>query len=62
MEDYQKFIESKRIKHNFFGHEAADENLNSNLSPFQLHSVKIALKRGRFALFEDTGLGKKSNS
>lgn len=56
--EYQEFIESKRIKPKFFGHDAKDENLNANLSPFQRHAVKIAIKRGRFALFEDTGLGK----
>jgi len=56
--EYQKFIESKRIKPKLYGHDANEENLNSALAPFQRYAVKIALKRGRFALFEDTGLGK----
>ena len=34
------------------------KQLNNNLFDFQKHIVKIALKKGRFAIFADCGLGK----
>ena len=56
MNDYEDFIEHKRIKTKFFGHE--DHNLNPHLRDFQRHQVEWACKLGRAALFDDTGLGK----
>jgi hypothetical protein len=55
---YQKFIESKKIKPVISGFDVNPESLNHNLMPFQRAIVTWALKRGRAALFEDTGLGK----
>ena len=54
--DYEAFIEKKRV-------EALDsgfvqEDINAALFPFQRDIVKWALKRGRAAIFADTGLGK----
>lgn len=55
---YQDFIESKKIKPVICGFDIDEKDLNPNLADFQRVIVKWALKRGRAALFEDTGLGK----
>jgi hypothetical protein len=55
---YQEFIESKRITPVLAGHDVEESQLNTNLFDFQKVSVKWALKRGRAAIFADTGLGK----
>lgn len=56
--EYQEFIESKKIKPVVSGFDVDASALNVNLKPFQRACVKWALKRGRAALFHDTGLGK----
>lgn len=56
--EYLDFIESKKIKPIICGFDVDADSLNPNLSDFQRAIVKWALKRGRAALFEDTGLGK----
>ncbi len=56
--DYQEFIESKKISPIISGFDVDAEKLNSNLFDFQRAIVKWALKRGRAAIFADTGLGK----
>ena len=56
--DYEKFIESKKIKPVISGFDVEAETLNTHLFDFQRACVKWALKRGRAALFHDTGLGK----
>ena len=56
--DYQEFIEAKKIKPLICGFDIDPDALNESLKPFQRAVVKWALKRGRAALFEDTGLGK----
>jgi len=53
---YNEFIDQKKTTIQNSGFDVAE--LNSNLFPFQAHCVKTALKKGRFALFEDCGLGK----
>lgn len=58
VQDYQEFIESKKIKPVVCGFDVDESQLNPNLADFQRAIVKWALKRGRAALFEDTGLGK----
>lgn len=58
MQDYQKFIESKKIKPVISGFDVDADSLNPNLFDFQRAIVKWALKRGRAAIFCDTGLGK----
>jgi hypothetical protein len=55
---YQEFIDSKRITPVLAGHDVEESQLNPNLFDFQKVIVKWALKRGRAAIFADTGLGK----
>lgn len=57
MQDYQKFIESKKVVDPNTGIENPPD-LNQMLFPFQLDIVKWALKRGRAAIFADCGMGK----
>lgn len=56
MNDYFKFLESK--KKTFLESGFETDELNHNLFDFQKYAVSIALKKGRFALFFDCGLGK----
>lgn len=58
MNDYEKFIESKKIKVESFGFDLPLSELNEYMFDFQQVMVQWALKRGRAALFADTGLGK----
>jgi hypothetical protein len=53
---YEDFLQSKVIKTTESGFDV--EFLNTNLFDFQRHIVNIALKKGRYAIFADTGLGK----
>lgn len=53
---YADFIASKRVVASEAGFEPAP--LLAPLFPFQAHNVRWALRRGRAALFLDTGLGK----
>lgn len=54
--NYTEFLKRKERAHKSAGIEC--DNLNNLLKPFQSFSVKLALNKGRFALFEDCGLGK----
>lgn len=54
--DYNEFLETKISKIKDSGFDCGE--LNSNLFDFQKHIVKIALKKGRYAIFADCGLGK----
>ena len=56
--DYQEFLKRKERRHIDSGFDIDESELNSNLFPFQKHLVQLALKKGRYALFEDCGLGK----
>lgn len=58
MTDYEKFLESKKKTFIESGFEINENELNSNLFDFQKFAVKTALKKGKFALFFDCGLGK----
>lgn len=58
MSDYIYFLQKKKIKPIISGFDIDPDDLNSNLFDFQRACVKWALKRGRAALFHDTGLGK----
>jgi hypothetical protein len=58
MDDYQTFLDAKKITPIISGFDINLEHLNSNLFDFQKVIVKWALKRGRAAIFADTGLGK----
>src|SRR6187455_1008910 len=54
--DYTQFLESKQKRIENSGFDVS--NLNPSLFDFQHHITKLALKKGRYALFEDCGLGK----
>jgi hypothetical protein len=58
MKDYIKFLESKQKRVNDAGFDIHLDDLNARLFPFQKHCVATALRKGRFAFFEDCGLGK----
>ena len=56
--NYQEFLETKKKSFIGSGFEINENELNSNLFDFQKYTVKIALQKGKFALFFDCGLGK----
>lgn len=56
--DYSEFLKQKKKSHVDSGFEVSESDLNANLFDFQKHIVRIALKKGRFAIFADCGLGK----
>jgi len=58
MKEYNDFLETKRKTFIESGFEIDESKLNKHLFDFQRYAVKIALAKGRFALFEDCGLGK----
>jgi hypothetical protein len=53
---YQEFLQQKSVSDVFSGFDADD--LNPHLFDFQRAIVKWALRKGRCAVFADTGLGK----
>jgi hypothetical protein len=55
---YRRFLEMKKTTIPESGFVVEDSEMNPNLFPFQKHCVKRALKCGKYALFENTGLGK----
>lgn len=57
-DDYTKFLETKKQHIQQSGFDVDDSQLNEKLFPFQKYCVKRALRAGRFAMFEDCGLGK----
>ena len=56
--NYNEFLETKQKTFIHSGFEVNESDLNQMLFDFQKFAVKTALKAGRFALFEDCGLGK----
>lgn len=58
IEEYRKFLETKKTTIPESGFDVGDSNMNPHLFPFQMHCVRRALKCGKYALFENTGLGK----
>ena len=57
-QSYDDFIKSKYIKHQDSGFDIELDQLNPALFDFQKHIVQKALKKGRYAIFADCGLGK----
>jgi len=55
---YQEFLESKRITANSTGFEIDRNQINPKLFDFQKDLVQWAIRKGRAAIFADTGLGK----
>ena len=58
--DYLKFLESKQKNHIQSGFKINENELNNNLFDFQKFIVKRALKAGKYAIFADCGLDRKS--
>lgn len=54
--DYDTFVKNKRRSEVATGHQPGD--LNEHLKPFQHAVTSWAVRRGRAAVFADTGLGK----
>jgi hypothetical protein len=55
---YEEFLSSKLAKPELKGFDYLPNQLNENLFDFQKHIVSIALKKGKYAIFADCGLGK----
>ena len=55
---YQEFLNQKKQTRIESGFEISEDDLNPALFPFQKYCVRRALAAGKFALFEDCGLGK----
>lgn len=58
MSDYADFLEGKAFRAPSCGHEVADADIHPRLFTFQRDLVRWAVRKGRAALFADTGLGK----
>jgi DNA modification methylase len=56
--NYKEFLETKKKTFIESGFDINELDLNENLFDFQKYAVRIALKKGKFALFFDCGLGK----
>lgn len=56
--EYNEFLKSKVKAHIASGFDVSEDELNLHLFPFQKYIVKTALKKGRYAIFADCGLGK----
>ena len=58
IKQYYNFLEHKKQEIKDSGFCVEEEGLNPILFPFQKYCVSKAIKKGRYALFEDCGLGK----
>lgn len=58
MNEYYKFLESKKQIVDSFGFDVTESQINPTLFPFQRDIVKWAIWKGRAAIFADCGLGK----
>lgn len=56
--NYKDFLESKHKTVGYYGKEINRSNINNMLFDFQKDIVTWAIKKGRCAVFADTGLGK----
>jgi DNA modification methylase len=56
--DYTTFLDSKRQTAPTLGFDVADADMPDTLFDFQRQIVRWALRKGRCAIFADTGLGK----
>lgn len=56
--NYEEFLKTKEYVYENTGFDISIDELNSNLFEFQKQIVRWSLKKGRCALFLDTGLGK----
>lgn len=58
VDDYQKFLETKKVVYKPSGFEVEDGAINHVLWDWQRDVVKWALQKGKAAIFADCGLGK----
>ncbi len=58
MTDYQSFLQHKKVIAQTSGIDVSLDQIHPLLFPFQRTLVQWALRKGRAALFADTGLGK----
>lgn len=58
MQEYIEFLNSKVKRINDSGFDVNPSALNNNLFDFQRHIVTTAIKKGKYAIFADCGLGK----
>lgn len=58
MDNYREFLQQKQGSNPVVGFEVKDSDMNTHLFDFQKFCVSKSLQHGRFALFEDCGLGK----
>lgn len=58
IQQYHQFLNQKKLAIKESGFSVEEKDLNPILFPFQKYCVLNALKKGRYALFEDCGLGK----
>lgn len=56
--NYEQFLETKKKNIEDSGFEVPDLHIHPYLFGFQKHIVKIALRKGKYAIFADCGLGK----
>ena len=56
--EYGEFLDTKRIQFRSSGRAVTDDQINSFLFPFQRDLTRWAVRKGRAAVFADTGLGK----
>lgn len=58
MKSYLEFLESKKQNISDVGFEIDPSELNVNMFPFQKDIISKGLRKGRYAVFADCGLGK----
>jgi len=58
VDEYKEFLNSKKRKAQDSGFEISKQEINSKLFEFQKDIVKLAIKKGKFAIFAECGLGK----
>ncbi len=56
--EYKEFLKEKQKTFISSGFNIDESELNDIMFPFQKYTVRIALSKGRFAIFADCGLGK----
>ena len=58
MNEYEQFIATKKKHFLASGFDVENSYLNKNLFDFQQYVVRTAIKKGKYAIFADCGLGK----
>lgn len=58
--DYEELLRKKRIVFESSGFQIKDQDINQTLFPFQRDMVRYAVRKGKSAIFAETGLGKSA--